>query len=147
MLLIQSQGSELEAPPTVINRKQWTLCTRFISVHALETKLDSWFVAWLKDWAPPPPSLLCARSERFGLFINHVDITAQIWGACLNICNIVLYNSSVNICRIPLVKMDKWGGVVTLAGLSVPHLRLSCFLWSVLHFSPVCFALELSILE
>lgn len=40
---------------------------------------------------PPPPAL---RTHVVKDFINHVDITAQIWGAsCLNICNIVLSNS------------------------------------------------------
>lgn len=111
------------------------------------------------------------RSERFlNLNLSICWYYCTIRGAsCWKTCNIVLYISCLSIALIISFisllscKVQTWMGNYmswkppvdwsscdlgwASAELSVSHSCLSRFLWTVVHFSLVCFALELSILE
>lgn len=100
-------------------------------------------------------------SEKFEISLAKCWYYCTNWGASsLDNCNSALYNSLLLIGAVILfsilVKLrPSWFNVAwgfsdsgwALVELSVLHLCLSCFIWSVVHFSLVCFALELSILE
>lgn len=110
--------------------------------------------------APPATTATYSERSEISLAICWYYCT-NCSASCLDNCKIVLYNSfllivAVIFFSILVVKLRPgwfnvaWGCSVSwwaLVELLVLHLCLSCFIWSVVHFSLVCFALELSILE
>lgn len=138
--------------PELHHKKKKTLFARiktfYLCTCYCDEKTKSSWKCSLPAWrtGKPPPSPLATTSTCSERFINtlirlHKLGCLFVWISVLSIVAGWFVSLSAAWRGRSDCRVGRW----VLAELPVPH--LSCFLWSVLHFSLVCFALELSILE